>query len=50
MEFIYGKYFMTGTVLDPIGSLVSTLLVSCWLVVGRSHFFQISKSVRVLEC
>ena len=27
--------------LDPVGSLVSTLLVVGWLVVGGSHFFKI---------
>ena len=50
MEFIYGKYFMTGTVFrsDRISSvyIVSKLLVCCWLVT----LFQISKAVRVLEC
>ena len=38
--------------LDPVGSLVSTLLVGCWLVVGCHTFSKLVnfECVGMLEC
>ena len=42
-----GVAWMVPTFLDPIGSLVSTLLVSCWLLIVACHTFSNYKIGRV---